>query len=192
MEFEEMKKIWDAQNNSPLYVIDEKALHNRIQAKKQQAGHITNFTELLLIVVNTAMGILILVMNSFKLKGSLSLYLLSGWMFITALYVLVNRINRIRSNNKFDRSIRSDLHHAISIASYQVRLSHLMRWNVLPILILSLLGIWEGGKSIWVAIGVLIVFVLAYYASGWEHNIYKSRKRDLEILQNKLESEVPS
>ncbi len=33
MEFDEMKKIWDAQNNQPLYVIDEKALHNRIQSK---------------------------------------------------------------------------------------------------------------------------------------------------------------
>src|SRR5690349_6966310 len=33
MEFDEIKKIWDAQNNQPLYVIDEKALHNRIQSK---------------------------------------------------------------------------------------------------------------------------------------------------------------
>src|SRR4051812_1101237 len=33
MEFDEMKKIWDAQNNQPLYVIDEKGLHNRIQSK---------------------------------------------------------------------------------------------------------------------------------------------------------------
>jgi hypothetical protein len=33
MEFDEMKKIWDAQNNQPLYVLDEKALHNRFSGK---------------------------------------------------------------------------------------------------------------------------------------------------------------
>src|SRR4051812_47574418 len=41
MEFDEMKKIWDSQNNEPLYAINEKALYNRILSKKKQAHHIT-------------------------------------------------------------------------------------------------------------------------------------------------------
>jgi uncharacterized membrane protein YqjE len=52
--------------------------------------------------------------------------------------------------------------------------------------ILVLLGFWEGEKSIWVAAGILIFFVLANYAASWEHNIYKSRKRELEMLRQKL------
>ena len=60
MEFEELQKIWDSQNKRPLYVINEEALHQRILAKKSQASHITNFSELLLIAVNTGAGALIL------------------------------------------------------------------------------------------------------------------------------------
>ena len=44
MEFDEIKKIWDAQNNQPLYVIDEKALHNRIQSK-MNVKHLTNISD---------------------------------------------------------------------------------------------------------------------------------------------------
>ena len=34
MEFDELKKIWDSQNNEVLYAINEKALHDRIRTKK--------------------------------------------------------------------------------------------------------------------------------------------------------------
>ena len=116
------------------------------------------------------------------------MYFLSAWMFSIAFYLLVSRIRRIKGDNRFHRSMHGDLHHAISVATYQVRLSQLMRWNILPIGILILLGIWEGEKSLWVAVGILVLFVLANYAAGWEHNIYKARKRELEILLNKLET----
>jgi len=51
MEFEELRKIWDAQNNRPLYAINEKAMYNLILSKKKQAHHITNISELLIIIV---------------------------------------------------------------------------------------------------------------------------------------------
>lgn len=35
----------------------------------------------------------------------------------------------------------------------------------------------------------MIFLFLANYAAGWEHGIYKARKRELEILRNKLENE---
>jgi hypothetical protein len=34
---------------------------------------------------------------------------------------------------------------------------------------------------------VLLFFALSYYAGGWEHNIYKRKKRELEVLKKKLE-----
>ena len=189
MEFEELKKIWDAQNNQPLYAINEKAMYNLVLSKKKQAHHITNISELLLIFVNIGSGILILALNLFKQSGNISLYVLSAWMLGSALYTLIHRIQRIKGNQQFDRSINGDLSHAISMASYQVRISQIMRWNILPIAMLTLLGLWEGGKPIWIAIIVLLFFALSYYAGGWEHNIYKKKKRELEILQKKLGSE---
>jgi len=189
MEFEELQQIWNSQDKQPLYVINEEALHRRIEAKKRTTYHITNTTELLLIIVNFVSGSFILGMNFTSQRENTFMYVLAAWMFGTALYSLGSRMLRIRGSNRFDRSMRGDLNYAISVATYQVRLSQLMRWNILPIGALSLLGMWDGGKSVWAAIAILMFFLLAYFASGWEHNIYKSKKRELEVLQSKLENE---
>jgi hypothetical protein len=188
MEFDEMKKIWDSQNNEPLYVINEKALHGRILSKKKTGDRITNFTEILSIVVNGGGGISILTVNIFNKHPSLALYALAAWMILTALFVCLGRIRRLDGTLRFDRTMQGDLDHAISIAAYQVRISHLMRWNILPIGMLLLVGVWERGKSVWIAIGLLIFMVVINHLSRWEHNIYKRRKRELEILQGKLTS----
>lgn len=186
MEFDELQEIWDAQNKQPLYAINEEALHNRIQSKMRQGYHITNFSELLLIVVNLGTGSFILALNLFKQPVNISMYLLAGWMLVTALYSLVSRVRRIRGDHRFDRSLQGDLSHAISLASYQVRLSQIMRWNMLPVGVFTLLGLLEGGKALWIAGLVLVFFVLTWYAARWEHNLYKNRKQALETLQNKL------
>ncbi|GAB4006316.1 hypothetical protein EXU85_02450 [Spirosoma sp. KCTC 42546] len=189
MEFDELQKIWDSQTREPLWVINENALHKRILAKKNQAHHITTISELLLLFVNSIAGGLILGINFFKHSESLFLYIMAAWMFLTALYVLMSRFRRLKGENEFDRSMLGELNHAVSMATYQVHLSQLMRWNTLPIGILSLLSIWEGGKSVWLALGVLAFFALTYFASGWEHRVYTNKKRELESLQKKLEKE---
>ena len=186
MEFEDLQKIWSSQNNKPFYVINEEALHRRIVAKKKKAGQITNVSELLLIAVNVGTGLLILGMNLSSKIETVSLYVMALWMFATALYVISKRIQRLKESVRFDRSMLGDLTHAIATATYQVRLSFLMRWNIVPTGILVLLGLWEGGKSMWIALGTLAFLALTYYASGWEHSIYQSRRHELEILQNKL------
>jgi len=186
MEFEEMKKIWDIQNNETLYAINERALHNRVLSKKERAGHVANISELLLIIVNGCGGIFMLMLGWTKSGGNLFFYLMALWMLLTMLYMLVSRIRRQREGNKFDRTLLRDLNHALATATYQVRISRLMRWNNLPILILLLLSFWENGKEIWVIVLVLIFFSLAYFLSGWEHNIYVTRKNELTTLYKKL------
>jgi len=188
MEFEEMKKVWDSQNNEPLYSINEDALHNRILTKKRQGYHITTVSELLVIIISFASGVFIFAMNYFKSNPNFWMYMLSAWMLLTALFALVSRILRIQGDTQFDRTMLGDLNHAISVATYQVHLSQFMRWNMLPTGILLVLGVWGGGKSIWLAAGIVIFFVLVNYASRWEHNIYKNKKRELEILQSKLKN----
>jgi len=189
MEFEEMKKVWDSQNNEVLYGINEKAMHTLILSKKRQSNHITNATELILIVTNATMGCVFLGMIFTKPSTNLFVYLLAAWTLASALYMLVSRTRRIKADSRFDRSMHGDLKHAISVATYQVRISLLGRWNILPIGILVLLSVWDSGKSIWVTLAVLGVFVLASFAAGWEHKIYRRKKRELEMLQNKLASE---
>ncbi len=37
----------------------------------------------------------------------------------------------------------------------------------------------EGGQSIWIIAGTAVFFGITYYASGYEHRCYISRKREL-------------
>jgi hypothetical protein len=189
MEFEELQKIWDSQKNELLYAFDTNAMNKLVNSKKEKAHHITNVSELLLIIVNAAAGIFISGIAIFFQTKNMFLYVIALWMFTCALYLLINRIRRIKENKKFDRTVSGDLYHAVSLATYQVHLSQSMRWNILPVGMLSLLAMWESGKSIWIILIILIFFVLVFFIGGWEHNIYKSRKRELKILQEKLESE---
>jgi membrane protein YdbS with pleckstrin-like domain len=82
-----------------------------------------------------------------------------------------------------------DLSNANSVATYQVRLSQLGRWNILPIGVFCLLWLWESGKPMWSIIGIAIFFAFAAFATRWEHSIYKIRERELEILEKKLKGE---
>ena len=189
MEFEELQKIWNAQDDQPLYAINEKAMYNYILSRKKQAHRITNISELLLIFVNIISGIFVLGMNYFKQSGNIFMYLLSAWMLGSALFMLISRIRRIKGINRFDRSMFGDLDHAISVATYQVRISKIRRWNILPIGALCILGVWNSEKPVWIAVAILIFFALTFYASGWEHNIYERKKRELETLQRKLGNE---
>lgn len=192
MEFDELQKIWDTQNNQPLYVINEQALHNRIVAKKHQVIHIAVVTEWILIIANTISGAFVLQQNYTGRRGLIFVYLLAVWMLGTALYVLVNRIRRMREQQQFNRSISGDLQHAVTTAVYQVRIARIMRWNVLPIGLLVLLSVWEGGQSVWFSVGVALFFVLVFLASGWEMGIYRNKMKELQILQNKLQEESQS
>ena len=189
MQFEEMKKIWTAQNDQPMYAFNEASLHRHIVSKRNTGFHITNISELLCIVVYTVAACIVIITNHASPGGKLFMYCLGGWMLLSALYILVSRIRRINGNHRFDRSMQGDLQHAVSVAAYQVRFSWLMRWNILPIGLLVVASFMENGKAWWFSAGLLLFFALTFYFSGWEHNIYKKRKKELLQLQHTLESD---
>ena len=189
MEFDEMKKIWDAQNNQPLYVIDEQALHHRIQSKMSGVIHISNMSEWSLMLVNLAAGCILLALNPFKAGANIFMYLESAWMFGTVVYVVVNRIRRIKAGRRFDRSIHGDLDHAIAVAGYQVRLSRVIRWNLLPMAAIMIGSGWEAGKLLKVSMVILLSYALAFYVGAIEQRVNKKRKRELLVLKEKLETD---
>lgn len=189
MEFEDLKKMWHSQDKAYIYSIDEQALHNRIKAKQRQAYHIVHASEWLSIGAFAVAGGAILVSSWMKSGGSIYMYLLAGWMLIAAVYLFVSRARRIKGQGQFERTMRGDLEYAISLASYQVRLSGMLRWNLPVVGILILLSFWEEGQSLWAILGFVVFLTLAHFAAGWEHGIYKARKRELEILKSKLEEE---
>jgi membrane protein YdbS with pleckstrin-like domain len=193
MEFEDLKKMWHSQDEAYIYSIDEEALHNRIKAKQRQAYHTAHVSEWLSIGAFVVAGGAILVSSWMKSGGSLYMYLLAGWMLAAAVYLFVSRTRRIKGQGQFERTMRGDLEYAISLATYQVRLSGMLRWNLPVVGIFILLSFWQSGQSLWAILGFVVFLTLAHFAAGWEHGIYKNRKRELEILKGKLEEEeVPA
>jgi hypothetical protein len=187
MEFEEMQKIWDEQSNQTLYAIDERALSNRIKAKRNTANRIANLSELIVIITHiAATGILLVIMLMNKVNN-VFMYLMSAWVFFTAIFATVIRLRRIYSKIRFDRTMFGELDHAIALATHQVRFSKLMQWNSVPVAGLAVLLVWSSGKSIWFTAGMVVFFAATYYAAHWEVNIYKRKKEELEQLKLKLE-----
>jgi hypothetical protein len=177
MDFEEMQTIWNAQNNANAYKLDEQELHRRILARKKRAVMITNFSELMIMIVYAAVGWVVL---------SVNMYYLAIWMWAVVMVLMISRIIRLRAARRFDRSVQGELQHALATAKYQVRLSQLMRWNIVVIFALTLWTIWKSGKPAWTLVLMSLIFLLAWYVSGIEHNKYKAQKGSLETLQQSL------
>jgi hypothetical protein len=189
MEFDEMKKIWDVQNNQPLYVIDEKALHNRIQSKMNTVRRLTNISDWMLIMINLGAGSILLGLNPFEPGANIFMYLEAAWMFGTVVYFAMSHIRRIKAGRRFDRSIHGDLDHAIFLANYQMRLAQVIRWNLLPMGAIMIFSGWEAGKLLKVSAVILVSYALAFYVTSRGYRANKRRKRDLQVLKEKLEAD---
>lgn len=186
MEFDEMKQLWDTQRSRPLFVIDDKAMHEHIQSRKSSILYMANTNEWSLIGINLGAGVILLALNPRQTGANIFMYLESIWMFATVVYVVVSRIRRIKADRRFDRSIQGDLDHAISLAGYQVRLSRMIRWNLLPMGAIMICSGWEAGKFIRVSAVILVSYVLAFYVGRKGLRASKRRRRELESLKNDL------
>jgi hypothetical protein len=189
MEFEELKKVWDNQNQQHVFALDQSALQNRVQTKQRQGRHISHWSEVLLIGANLVSSIMIMLMMVSKGYANISLIIMAAWMFLSAMYVTFGRAKRIRNQSQFDRSLHGALQSSITLARYQVRLATLGRWSAIPIGVLSTFALIEAHQSFWIVIALVIFLLIANYASGWETRIYVSRMRELEALKRTLEKD---
>ncbi|MEJ1237122.1 hypothetical protein WBG78_03275 [Chryseolinea sp. T2] len=189
MKFEEIKTIWDTQNSKPMYTLNESLLYQQVIDRQRRVKHFARVSELLLILVNLGSAIFILG-ATLGTSNNLSLLVLSAWLLISGAWILYQRYRRLKGDDNFDRSIQGEVTYALSIANYQVRLARLGRWNVVPMGVLTLLALWESGKSSWWLIAIILLFVLSYIAAGWENSIYIDRRDELESLKKKIDDEV--
>src|SRR5262245_36937560 len=116
MEFEEMKKIWDNQKEEYVFTINQSVMHNHIVKKQRQGLHITIISEWLMIVVNILVPVYIVTTTVSSGSKNISLIILSGWLVLTAAYVINGRVKRINGSSRFDRSLNGDLQFAVEVA----------------------------------------------------------------------------
>lgn len=188
MEFDDLKKIWDAQNNRPLYVIDEKALHNRILSKMKSALLYANIAEWGSIISNLFTAGILIAIYSLRHGPNVFIYIEAAWMVATVVYVVAHRARRVSSGRRFDRSIHGDLDHAISIATYHVRLVRILTWNILPLSAIPFFTAWESGQVLKAGIFILVMSPPIIYVGIIGNRKYIRRRRELQVLKEKLEA----
>ena len=165
MDFEEMKKIWDTQNNQPLYAIDEEALHNRVKAKKNSTKRTTNKTELILIAANVFAGGLVIISRFIKDNATLVSTFMGVMMLITAAYLIFLRARRIKRDQQVDNSVLGDLDNALENINYRVSLSRSMIWYAILVSFLTLYSVFDSEKSIVFILLVSVFFVIGIFMS---------------------------
>lgn len=191
--FEELQEIWNTQNDQTMYTINEEALRYKVTSAKNSATHVLKRSEQVVMYASFGTSLFILFTNIIIKSTVISLYALALWAFAGGVYGLINSIRKKIGARQFDRSIKGELDHAIFITNYQVRLSYVMRLNIIPTGILITLTFLERGQLSGFTSGLIIliivslaIFVLSFFGSRWEHNIYSTRKKNLEELKKKL------
>uniref|UniRef100_UPI004047488D hypothetical protein n=2 Tax=Roseivirga sp. TaxID=1964215 RepID=UPI004047488D len=187
MEFEEMKKIWDTQNNKPLYAIDEDALHKRVKAKQISTKRVTNKTEIALIAANLCAGGFIGVSNYMKGSTNLVAIAMGLMMLITGAYLIFLRYRRIQRDQQVDTSVLGDLDNALENINYRVNLSRSMIWYALLVALFTLYSVIDSEKSTVFILLVSAFFVVGLLLSRWEYrHCHVGRRNQLLALKQKL------
>jgi hypothetical protein len=193
MEFEDLQKIWDNQNNRPMYVIDEAALHKRIKRQKNKTGRLANTNEIGMILIAAFTGGFLM----FDANGDgKSLYSYVGGLafLMVGLFVFFSRRNRKKAENRFDQSMLAELNQAIKNAGYLVNFARsFVWWFLLPASLFSFpnLILNHAPWTSWLLVSVS--FCLSYLVVYWELNrVHIPRKKKLEALREKLTSEGES
>lgn len=187
MEFDEMKKIWDAQNGQTLYAIDEEALHKRVLNKRNKAAKLASITELMIISALLFSTSIIMAAAIYKSKYDLMPMGMAVLMLIAAVMIYMRRNKRLSWQNNFENSILGDVNQAVANANYQVKLSHSVKWFLLVVALFTTAGVIESGAEWWKGALVGLFFIIVYYASRWEYRtFYVSQKKGLEKMRDKL------
>lgn len=189
MEFEELKKIWDTQNNKPMYVIDESMMHQKVIKKKNSASFRMNMAEFIGIGANLFSASIIA--SALLYKGNDNVFSVGMMiaMYTAALVIGISRFRRKKNENRFDRSTMGELKHALANATYHVRFNTGLLIFAGLVVVLTFASLFDTENSYWILPMVIAFFAIAGYGAKWEHRCYVRKKRELENLMVKLKEE---
>ena len=186
MQFDEMQKIWDAQNSETLYAINESALHRTITRKNKAASRRIDFVERSIVGINGLMSI-VLFIEALNDAHNWD-FVAAGILAFTVIYILYFRYKRKKGEQQFDKSMLGELDHAIENTKAIIRFTYLMVMGYfMPIASFYILKFLNRGASIEKWLFVLGMFALAIFLVRWERKVcHIPRKKELEALRSKL------
>lgn len=183
MQFEDLQKVWDQQNQIPMYVLNETALQEQIRRKGRKLNRKMSINEIgmLLICAFTAGNLLLTSEN--RLYASL----IAVAMTVTSIYVLWSRRRR-QKMQRTTGSIMEELEQTIKNSDYYIHFAQtFVFWFMLPVvgIVLYRLISAEANWLRWLA--TVAGFGLAFVVVRLElRYVHYPRKRSLEELKGKL------
>jgi|GEM_PF-396678 len=186
-EFEEMKIIWDSQNEEKLYAINESALYAQIKRKGKSISRLLERFEMVMIGVNLLVGVGLVVME-FLNDGDLYEYLLPVLYFVYAVVVFVWRYTRRQEDIHFEKSMLGELDKAIWQIDYLIkRTRDLILWYLLPLTLLIVGIMLYKGQLLFAFVIILLMSATGFFTDRWEiKRCYLPQKQSLESLRTKL------
>lgn len=190
MEFEELKTVWESQNDENLYTIDEEALYDQIREKSKSVNHKLNTYERLMFLGNLVIGF-VLFADAVRGNGETYEYVLP--LLYIAFSISTVILRRVRQNEEiqFELTMMGELDKAIWQINYLIKQGRsMMVWYMLPLMLVLTGTLILNSKPFW-ALGTMVIVVpVSYFAGQWEINKwYVPKKRELESLRKKLEEE---
>ena len=189
MEFDELKKIWDTQNDKPMYVINESMMHQKVMKKKRGAAFRVNLAEFIGIGSTLFAGSIIASAMLYKGNDNVFSFTMMIAMFVTAIVIGISRYRRKKNEDRFDRTTLGELKHALANATYHVRFNTALLIFAGLVVFLTFASLLDTENSLWMLPVTIAYFGIMGVAARWEHRIYVRKKRDLEKLMQKLEEE---
>jgi hypothetical protein len=191
MKFEDMIKIWDAQNQQAMFGIDENALHDRVKSQKAKAIRMTEIMEIILISVNFIVSLFLIILSYITDNHEYPTYLMAAIMMGTAAYITNRRFKRKAIENKYGGSIIGDLDDAIAVSTYKADLSSkMLTWYMSGIIFTSILSLLQAQSKWWVYLLVILFFGVTIIVGRWEHNsIHLARKKKLISIKKQFTEE---
>lgn len=215
MDFNEMKMIWDSQNQEPLYAMNEAALHGIVQRKNQEWTRCLSCCFAAEITVGFVCGVLMLVcagalalgdpawlatLSWMKIAASrwdiLALLAAGGIWFYYSAYMFLARKRQERCVQVFDSSLRGDLERAIARTDFQIALARsIVWWGLVPVWVATALWLAVLYRLLampawtYVFIGATVLGSFVVVVSGKQQSItnrFQPRRRELESLRAKL------
>ena len=183
MQFEDLQKVWDKQNQVPMYVLNEEALQQQIRRKGNKISRYLSINEfgLLLISIYTVGNL------AFTSEHRTYALLVGIAMGSSCVYMMWGRYKRLQRKQEV-RSVLEELEYTIENSEYFLRFANtFFLWFMGPLFIAMLYRMISAEASLgkWLLmIGTLgIGFLLVRLELRYKH---LPRKRSLEKLREKL------
>lgn len=190
MNFDDMKVIWDSQNERPLYAVDEGVLRATVRRSSQRFRNVIVVCHVIILVTWAALAVLYLIDP--LIRGEALHRLVAGViLLVLAAGQTVALARRRAGESRFvEPSIRGDLDLAIWRIDYDIAWAHtLRRWYILPFIVAISIDFAFHVNARTIVMWVIVTgLVLAAGRSvDWEiRSVYLPKKRRFEAIRRQL------